>query len=142
LAAILLERGGDSFRADVLAFVRELHLDAREACLVRLVEEPDFLPVSYLSGLLEGDPKASERLAAEVSALLCRFVRETAGVPAAEGRRVAALGHLRTFRSDEACELLESILRARRLPFLPKESPAIRRAARATLQVFEFGRVS
>ncbi len=121
--------------ADVAVLLRAMQLSEREATPLRLLPA-DQLPAEYVACLAAkvGGAPFPARIKRMVSLLLVRFLQSTMGQPEEAERRLVAIQHLRQFPSRESAELLEEIVRGKKLLTFKREPLALRQAAAAVLE--------
>ena len=112
LAQVALEHGNDETRQLVIDYLRSQDLERKDACLLMIGERLDYFPREYLGGLLDpdlpGDRRKEGKLRNWVSILLCRYIRSEENP---EDRRVYAIRMLIDFWTDDAAEVLQTLVR-------------------------------
>ena len=131
----LLSAGDEGLRARAVGYLKRLHAQLPEACLLYVVDDPLELPLEYL--LTIADPERTEEdtaaLRPMIGRLICRFLESDRGLRASTERRVYAIQQLALFGRAGAEKVLDALLVKRRAPFLPRESRAVRTAAKKAI---------
>jgi len=138
LASVILEKGG-KLRPDVVEFLRQLKLDAKAACLLRIAEDPEYFPNEYLQGVLNPDREdrgAAAKLRQWVGLMLCRYLRDHSASTAKQVRCIYALRHLPDFWSEEAEQLVTEIAKPGGVRFFSRKTSPLRRAAQETAKIY------
>ncbi len=123
-------------RGPLVAALRRLRGDDTIACLLSIVDDPELLPLKYLQSLAGEESASTDRWAHRdlIAGVICRFLYATAHREEKAERRAYAIRYLEHFMTPDARNLVQELLRARRLLVLPREPKVVRQAARRVLQ--------
>lgn len=135
LATFALRHAKVDCKTAATKFLRQLGLSGAASVALRVVDPANRLPREYLEKLCEqvaGERTASDELVALSGSVTRSFIKDVAGQPDQEARRVFAIQALRELPSSETRVLLNELVTAGGLLF-KRESREVRRVARATL---------
>jgi hypothetical protein len=138
LAIVALRHAKGDCKAATARYLRQAGATGAATVALRVVDPATRLPREYLEQLcrqLADETAPTADLVALSGSLTRGFVQGLSGDPEQEARRVFAIQALHEVPTIETRVLLNELIRARRHLFLPRESRAVRTAARATLSI-------
>lgn len=135
LVQILVRRSDARLHERLVAYVRKVHPELREAALLYAAEEATAITPNYLEPLIQSvvSGRVTSGLSDQVRDGLCAFVRSVAGKPNLQERRIYAIRRLREFPDPKSTALLEEVVAGRGIFGLTGEPKAVRQAAKETL---------
>lgn len=136
-AILALRHAKIDCKMQVTKTLRQLGLTGAASVAVRVVDPPSRLPREYLEQLCTctaSEAPPSPELVALSGGLTRSFIQALAGQPEAEARRIFAIQALRDLPGSESRVLLKEITTAAKGFLFKRESAAVRKAARETLE--------
>lgn len=136
LITILVRRADVKVHEQLVAYVRRVHPEVREAAGLYAIEAPEDISASYLDALIQCvvSGRVPPGLTEQARDLLIGFVRNSADKPQLQERRIYAIRRLREFPDPKVTSLLEALVADRGVfGFQAEAKKAVRQAAKETL---------